>query len=71
METMGHVISVETEIISCGVRLVRRTVAGPRGGRGRIYQAATASRTWGYWYTTAAQAARRSNETDRVVRADR
>lgn len=50
-----------------GVELVRRSYPGPRGGTRHIYQAAEASRTWGYWYDTASEAAAASNSSDRVV----
>lgn len=50
-----------------GVRLVRHEERGPRGGRRYLYQAETASRSWGYWYSSARQAAALSNASDRVV----
>mgnify|MGYP003527990013 FL=1 len=52
-----------------GVRLARRTTLGKRGGLVRAYQAETASRVWGYWYDSAAKAARASNSSDRVVQS--
>jgi hypothetical protein len=59
----------DTAINYRGIKLVRRAKTGPKGGRVYLYQAAEASRDWGYWYDTAAQAARESNESDRVVAA--
>lgn len=49
-----------------GVRLVRSTESGPRGGTRSLYQAESADRVWGTWYPTASQAARLSNASDRV-----
>lgn len=57
----------DIEITYRGIKLVRRTKTGPKGGRVYLYQVAGASRDWGYWYDSAAQAARESNESDRVV----
>jgi hypothetical protein len=57
----------EKIVVVNGVRLVRRTETGPRGGVSYIYQAESASRDWGYWYDSATQAARESGGTDRVV----
>ena len=50
-----------------GVRLVRSEQRGPLGGRKYTYQAESSSRDWGYWYDSARQAARESNESDRMV----
>lgn len=61
-------MSALVEIVYRGVRLVRSTETGPRGGRRYLYQAVDADRSWGYWYPTAQQAAERSNPSDRVVR---
>jgi hypothetical protein len=55
-------------VVVDGVRLVRRESRGPRGGVRHIYQAESASRSWGYWYDSAREAARKSNGTDRVTR---
>lgn len=59
--------AVSTTVRHAGVALRRKVESGPRGGRHYIYQAAEADPVWGYWYDSAAQAARDSNASDRVV----
>ena len=54
------------------VRIVRRYGISLRRYQKRankvLWQAETASPDWGYWYSTARQAADESNASDRVVR---
>lgn len=63
IETRDVIVTVR------GVQLRRRTKIGPKGGARVIYQAASASPDWGYWYDSAYQAVLSSNESDRVVSA--
>lgn len=60
---------IESVVMVRGVRLRRHTERGPRGGVRHTYQSADASVVWGYWYSTASQAIRESNASDRVVRS--
>lgn len=67
--TREELVGPPTDIICYrGVELARRAKKGPRGGVRYIYQHAGASRDWGYWFDSASQAARESNESDRVGR---
>jgi hypothetical protein len=58
---------MDTVITYRGIRLRRSAETGPRGGVRYLYQCVDASPTWGYWYSSAVQAARESGSTDRPV----